>query len=452
MSARIVKILCFTLIVAALVCYLFLLNPDPVAVRWGRQDAQLIHGPLALILVGVFFLGVFTAAIFSFLIGVRYQLRDWKLARLERTRETHHQLIVQAREQLAASNFDAAQSILRRIVEKDPNDVVARIQLAEVETRQGKHFEALRILDEARASQKKNLELLFLAADLQRNLGNFTASADNLRLVLTKDPKNVSALEQLVEACDELEQFTEGAQYQQQLVRLARTNAEQSLRLEKLADLELKVVVRNASDSNGSLRSGLNDLLQRHRDFVPALYALGRAEQDAVELEKANRLYSKAYKLSPQARFLEAIAKMWLGVDEPGKAIANIRLLTQSTELNHEQMIEGRIFFICLLMYLEATDEAIRERDKLRAEHSGSPGVQAELAIVDAMLARKTSGSDEAFRLLLETLMSHDDYRDLRIVSSSQMLFDPEFRAWAERARNTLVLNQAPKPRLLTVS
>jgi tetratricopeptide (TPR) repeat protein len=452
MSARLVKLLVVAVLITAAVCYLFYLNPEAVTLHWGSGSEQIISGPLALVLVVAFFIGVFTAAVFAFLIGVRYQLRDWKQSRLERLRESHAQLLVQAREQLAAENFAAARGLLQKIIDKDPADIVARIQLAEVEKRQGQVDEALRILDQARAGQKKNLELLFFAAELQEQQGNRTAAADNLRLVLAKDQRNSKALEALVLHCRALGQFSQAEDYQQQLIRLARTNAEQANRLEHLAELELESALYSRTEDPAEFRDKLERLLQRHRDFVPALYELGCLEQEALNLDKANKLFSKAYKLSPQPRFLEAIAKLWLGVDEPARALANVRNLIQSAELTREQALDGRVFFICLLLYLENIDEAVREREKLRSENSDSRRYQAELAVVDALLLKRNAGIEEAFDVVLDSLLAKEEFSDLRVLAARESVFDEHYRQWAAGARKSRRLAQDTAPRLLTTS
>jgi len=441
MSARGIRILLYTALVAAAVGYIFYLNRDPVSVHLGTNTHY--NGPLAVVLVSVFFLGVFVCAIFAFLIGVRYQLKDWRFSRAERLREDHERLLISAREKLAGGRFNAAQDLLKKIIDRDPNNIIARIQLAEAYLADGNAPTARKVLDETRSAKDKNIELLFLAAAVDRALGNHTGAMDNLHLVLAKDSRNLKALTQLVSDYSALERYPSAIELQRHLVRYAQTNAEQELRLEKLAELELAELDRQFPLSSSERKEALENLLKRHRDFVPGLAALAEVERDNAALETAARLFTKAYKLDPRAERLKELADLWLAVDEPSRAIAQVRAALGAKELSKSARDEGQLFLVTLLAHLENLDEALSEREKL----GQGALLEWELRIVDALLLKKTGGPTEAFELLLSGLA----FQNLHPALSWYFDSIPEYKEnWIERVRSERRLAVQPAPRLLT--
>lgn len=443
MSARGIRILAYTVLVAAAVCYLFYLNREPAVVHLGPKAEHTYSGPMAMILIATFFLGVFVSAIFAFLVGVRYQLKDWRLSRAERTRAEHRNLLISAREKFAAGRYDSAQELLRKIIDKDPDDIIARAQLAQAYLAEGKAEQARSVLDEARAEKAKNIEVLFLAADIDRALANHTGAMDNLHLVLAKDARNLKALEQLVAEYAALERFDEALLQQQTLVRYAQTNAEQQTRLERLAGLELSAVKKKFSLDNASLRTALDDLLRRHRDFVPALIELARIERENLNFETAAKLFLKSYKLSPRIEYLRELAEMWLALEEPVKALASVRAALSSKDLSDPARTEGQIFLVALLLYLENIEEAAVERAKLRPR----PSDEYEVKIIDSIILRRTGGPSEAFDVLVRAALEHPPGPALGILVDSSGSGHP---SWIERAREQRRISVQPAPRLLT--
>lgn len=443
MSARGIRLLIYTALVAAAVSYIFFLNRDPITVHFGGKPEYTYTGPLAVVLVTVFFLGVFICAMFAFLIGVRYQIKDWRFSRAERQREDHERLLISAREKLASGRYGAAQDLLKKIIDRDPDDIIARIQLAEAYLADEKASTARSVLDQTRSEKDKNIELLFLAAAVDRALGNHTGAMDNLHLVLGKDSRNLKALTQLVADYEVLERYPSAIELQRHLVRYAQTNVEQEMRLEKLAMLELGDLNKQFPPSTPERKEALENLLKRHRDFVPALIALADLERETASLETASRLYAKAFKLQPNVLHLKDLADLWLAIDEPSRAIAQVRNALASKELSKSQQEKGQLFLVTLLIHLESIDEALSEREKLR--HASS--IETELRILDALLLKRTGGSSEAFDVLLSAVGLQHVHPALSWFLHSE----PELQEnWIDRVRSERQLSVQPAPRLLT--
>jgi len=453
MSSRGFRLLLYTVLVSSLVCYIFYLNRDPATVRLGPSADYVYTGPMALVLVVAFFLGVFIAAVFAFLVGIRYQMKDWRHARLERMRENHRHLLIAARERLAAHRFGDATDLLRKVISEDPDDIIARVQLAQALFAQGKSVEARAVLDEARAEKEKNIELLFLAADIDRALGNHTGAMDNLHLVLAKEGRNLRALQQLVSDYASLQRYEQALEQQRLLVRYAQTNAEQQQRLDRLAELELLQAQKehgqrengqpeNSGDKD-AYKAALQDILSRHRDFVPALAELALLEREDLSLDTASKLLIKAYKLDPNVEYLRLIAEMFLVADEPQKAVANVRNAIGFKETSLEAHREAQLLLIALLIRLENIEEAAIERQRF-----GSPAeYEQELRLIDAVLMRKNGDISDAFDALLTVDVAGSLHPSLAWLIPDR---SPAIRNWAERLRLELRSPIQPPARLLT--
>lgn len=450
MSARFTKIILFAALVTGLVCYLFYQNPESATVRWASRPDAVLQAPMALVIVVIFFSGVLCSALFALIIGVRYQLRDWRLSRDERMRKSHHGLLISARERLAAGRYASARELLAKIIERDPSDIIAHIQLAQSYRGEGHPAQALAVLEKARAGHERNAELLFLAAELNRELGNHTAASDNLRLILEKEPRNTFALEALIDSSSKLERYDEAVGLEQQLVRYAQTNQEQQARLDRLALLELLQAKKRYSEDRTLLRSAVEELLKRHRDFVPALVELARLDREAFQLENANKLYLKAFKLTPNVEYLYELCRMWLAVDEPQKAIANVRVLLQSKELAGEARAHAQIFFAALLLRLESIEEATLERRRVREVEGVSPELLAELRVLDAFLLRRNADIDEAFELLFRVALERKECRALEILDDGSVLRYEGLSDWIALAHTRTRTRTEQSPRLLT--
>ena len=443
MSSRGFRLLLYTVLVSSLVCYIFYLNREPATVHLGPSAEYVYTGPMALVLVVAFFLGVFIAAVFAFLVGIRYQMKDWRHARLERTRENHRHLLIAARERLAAHRFSDAADLLRKIIAEDPDDIIARVQLGQALFAQGKAVDARAVLDEARAEKEKNIELLFLAADIDRTLGNHTGAMDNLHLVLAKEGRNLRALQQLVSDYASLERYEQALEQQRLLVRYAQTNSEQQLRLDRLAELELLQAQKDHNADQDAYKSSLHDILSRHRDFVPALAELALVEREDLSLDTATKLLVKAYKLEPNVEFLRLIAEMYLAAEEPQKAVANIRNAMSFKETTLAAHREAQLLLISLLIRLENVEEAAVERQRF-----GTPAeYEQELRLVDAVLMRRNGDISDAFDALLTVDVASTLHPSLGWLIPEQ---SPAVRNWVERLRMERRAPVQPAPRLLT--
>ena len=302
------KILKFALILllVSILCYVFYYNPSEAEIVYWKGSFK---APMALILVITFSSGVLFALFFALLAGIRIQFRTKKLEREKRQIDEHQSLIDKARSALSLGNFDEAESLFSKIINKDPNNIGARVALSKTFLERDDQDNALKVLDQARAEDKKNPELLLAASDLNARLGNFTAAYDNASMVLKMMPKNKFALLRLADDCLPLERFDESARYLRDLIRLC-TGQEQSEFQERLAEVEFMAAAKIEDDAE--FKTVIKDILSRHKDFLPALEALADVEADLGNCDKAEAALLKVFSIADDAAILQKLGRIWI--------------------------------------------------------------------------------------------------------------------------------------------
>ena len=446
-------------LVVSLVSYVFYLNPHSVTVNYSPSGT--VSYPLALTLVVVFCSGIFVTAFLAFLLEAEYLLRLWNLNRRERRNDSHRSLIISARELLAAGMHTSARDRFLKILQKDPRNTVARIELAESYLQEGKTQEALQTLEEARTDDKSNIELLFLAADVNLDLGNVTGAYDNYQLILRREPRSPRALSGIVSCCRALDRFEEAVQYQVTLLRGSR-GAEQTKLQEELADLEVRAVTQklgnlragqnSSPESNREYRRAVEEILVRHRDFPPALRLLAVEDREALRLDAAAKLLLRAFRYSRSVEDLELLADLWLQAEEPTRAISVVRIAVEQDESSNpkdSKQLEGRMFLVALLVFLENIDEAKTERKKLDTVVVEQHGLGFGLKIIDSWLTYREGEVDHAYQELFQSLA--EDFR-----LPGYALFSPRGAGsnmgdhWVSRLKSRRAIEWQPTPELST--
>lgn len=357
-----VTVLSLLILVGAIVSYIFYLNPGPIELVYG--PGRTVSAPLALILVTVFAAGFLFASLIAFGLGLRQSWLRWREQQRIRQAELHQQQIVTAREELASGNLTRARTMFQKIIEQDPQNIIARIMLAETYRRGGDPLSALKILDEARAGQRENLELLFLAADLNGELANLTAACDNLTLVLKSQPGNSAALERLAQYSTSLGRAEQTRDYLQRLIKVTPADTAPAVQ-EQLAQSELTIAQKSADPVSPEYKNAVEDVLRRHRDFPPALGALAQVERDGSRLDLATKLWIRAFRFSGNPEYLDAAAQTWLKIDQPARALEAVRNGVIARSADDAVNLHGRMYLISMLLKLEMVEDAQTEIDAL---------------------------------------------------------------------------------------
>jgi thioredoxin-like negative regulator of GroEL len=343
-------------ILIAVTIYITLTNSETATIKVGPNISVTTYA--GVIYLGVFFCGCVVASIIALFFGFKSYLRERKLRSAARTHQLFFDLFVKGRSFMASEEWSAARAVWEQILHQDPDNTIARVELATCFQNLGDTREALRVLDTMRASNHLNAAVLFKAVELNRKLGNNTAASDNLALIVREAPTK-RALEVARDIAEELGRIDDALDYQRALEKIGYTSDEMIEAKTRLTFTQLTKSVENQS----SLREALTIFVRKHPQYVPALERLADLEIAAGRLDEGAELLVKAAKLSPgDMSKWTTIIDLWLQT-APGdfqrradRAIAAARSATQST--HGSRRIDSEFIVVKTLLAVNRADDA----------------------------------------------------------------------------------------------
>ncbi len=351
--------LIIVLLLVALVSFLFYLNPSSLTVR--LTPSMSFTAPGAIVLITTFAAGFIFCALFSIVFGIRSYWREKRLEDRERRRDRSEQLLLDARGALASEEWDRARALWTSIVERDPTNIIARIELSRSLQGEGKTKDAIKVLDAARAADPTSIEVLFRAAELNLAMQNSTAAIDNLALLLYHNP-NLKAARVARDLSDGLGRIDDALQYQSMLEKLNDPNPKLN---DARLSLELKKLEKDFAEDQEKLKESLSKFVRKNPSFVPAVYRLAVLETESGENEEAAKHFLQASKISGESQYWQEAAKLWIKNGQPERAIAAGKSGTnEATGLNKAK---SELELIKLYLKLNMLDEAKTELDNFEA-------------------------------------------------------------------------------------
>jgi tetratricopeptide (TPR) repeat protein len=346
MLGRYNRLLIVLLIVAAAL-YVMILNREPVVVHFSSESN--VETTTGVMFIVLFSLGILTASSVALLFGMRFAWRERRFESRERNRQQFFQDIANARGLLAAGDWQASRLMWEQAIKRDPSGVMARVELSKCLQGAGDSTEALRVLDEARALDPSNLEVLFRAAELHLASGNRTAAVDNLALVLRKHPSQRAAT-MARDLCEELERLDEALEYQSKLDSLGYYDSEATNRL------TFRKICLQYSKEPEQLEAELRSFYKRHTEFSPAVERLASLLASQGKTPEAVDLLVKAGKSSGKASMWFEAAKLWMKQEMPEKAVSLARAATNATQ--GRERLEAELNLIRTFVLLNMFEEA----------------------------------------------------------------------------------------------
>ncbi|MCC6220435.1 MAG: hypothetical protein IT291_04245 [Deltaproteobacteria bacterium] len=396
MVNRIVKYIIALLLVGTAAGYLFYFNRHAVTVT--LAPGKVWEAPLAIVLMAVFFLGTAMLGAVAIYLGAKHSFKDWQ-DKLKRKRLTNHsQLLQSGSELLALDSFSSAKTNLEKIVNQDSSNVLAWLALAQVYEKQGKTDDCLRVLERARLNNAGSYLVLFKIAEINQALLNYTAAYDNLKIVLNAHPKNILALKKIVTCCKNLKRYDEAIAYTKEVLSAAY-GKEQEAYNQELAELELRYTETKHSENSLELRSALEAILRKHRDFPPALDALAKIERGQSKLQAASKLWTRAYQVTREIVYLKSIASMWLDANDSAAAVDAVK-----TAINYKKAAElslgERVFLANLFLAFNKSIEAKDELKQIETQGKISDNMLRHVNLVRASILHHEGRHAEANRIL----------------------------------------------------
>jgi tetratricopeptide (TPR) repeat protein len=343
--------LLIVILIVGVACYAFYLNPGSITVNFG--SAGQLEAPLAIVLLTTFTLGVFVSGLIALFFGIKSHFREKDLRSKEKKRQAFYDAVVKARSLQAAGEVSKGAEAWRLLADREPSNIIAHLEWSRCLEEKGEVREALRVVETIRATESKNVEVLFRAAELSLVLGNKTGALDNVRLVLDHSPtKRAARLARDIAA--DLGRFEEALEYEAQLERLG--GIESSEASDTVAKFEYERIVSSQTTSDEDTTKALRKFHKSHPDFTPALPNLAHRESAAGNIDEATKLLLRAGKLTGDSRYWHTAAKMWLKRNQPDRALAALRSSVNDTvgEAKVRAELDLVRLYITLQMYSEA--------------------------------------------------------------------------------------------------
>lgn len=366
-------------ILVSLALYITLTNSEQATIKLGPSISLTTYA--GVIYIGVFALGCVAASLIALFFGFKSYLRERKLRAAERSRQHFLKLFEKARNLMASSDWGAARDLWEQVIHRDPENVIARVELSRSLEALGDTHEALRVLDATRASSRSSAEVLFRAAELNRKLGNNTAAADNLGLVITDAPGR-KALELARDICGEMGKVSEALAFQDELDRIGY---ESEQNIEARRRLRFAQIVQTVQGDT-ALREELLAFVKKNSTFVPVLEKLASLELARGNVEESAELLMKAAKNSngDLAKW-RAVVELWLNAihgdfsRRSSRAVAAARSATQGT--TGIKRLEAELLVIETLLKANSFSDAEKSLEGFAAlAERETNGIPADIA------------------------------------------------------------------------
>jgi tetratricopeptide (TPR) repeat protein len=365
----------------AVTLYVTLTNSETATIKLGPSITVTTYA--GVIYLGVFFLGCVIASLVALFFGFKSYLRERKLRAAARSHQLFFELFLKARSFMASEEWGAARAIWEQVLHQDPDNTIARVELATCIENLGEPREALRVLDSMRASNHMNAAVLFKAVDLNRKLGNNTAAKDNLALIVQEAPTK-RALELARDTAEELGRVDDAMDYHRALEKVGHISEDM---IEAKTRISFEQLIRSVENET-SLRETLTIFVKKHPQFVPALERLAQLEIARGRLDEGAELLVKAAKLSEgDLSKWDTVIALWLRA-APGdvsrradRAVAAARSATQG--LHGAKRIDAEFVVAKTLLAVHRADDARTLLENVSAlaekERVGLTPVQAQI-------------------------------------------------------------------------
>lgn len=343
-------------VVIALALYITLTNPEAATIKLGPSIS--ISAYAGVIYLGVFFFGVLAASIVALFFGLKGWFRERKLRAAERSRQAFFDLFKKARNFMANHEWNAARALWETVLSRDPDNVIARVELSTCVENLGDAKEALRVLDETRASSHASAEVLMRAAELNRKLGNNTAARDNLSILVAESPSRL-ALETARDIAEDLGQIDDALGYQRELEKVGYASDE-------IAQAKVRLLFAHlvqSAEHEAALKDALVIFVKKHPHYLPALERLADIQLNQGHVDECAELLVKAAKASPNdSSKWSRVINLWLSV-APGdfqrradRALAAARSATQGA--HGSARIDAELVLAKTLLAVNRPEEA----------------------------------------------------------------------------------------------
>lgn len=353
MINKIIKLL-LVLLILGTALYIVNLNSSQITVAFSKSKTY--SASTGLILILTFLSGFLFAALIASIFGIKNYIKEKRMERKQRQQASFYSEVLKARSLSAVNNYGEATDAWSKLIKKDPTDLIARLELANCLIKSGGLKNALKVLDETRAIDSTNTEVLMTAARLNEELNNKTAALDNLALLLYNSPSAYIA-DKARNLSKEIGRYDDALEYHKKYVSLGGSdkdsNFEADLQFKKLPEIDLKS--EGVTYDKNTVKA-YKTFIKRYPNYVEARIALAELLKSNGEFDNACEILVEAAKESGDASYWQAAAKLWIDNNMVDNALAAAKVAVR--EASGIKKLEAQVVYIKLLIAVNKLEEA----------------------------------------------------------------------------------------------
>lgn len=298
-------------LVAGGVAYLFYFNGHLVKLVLAQNlEVEL---PLAVDVLGAMALGALLTAAAGALRSLGATVEAWRRRRRERRREALARVRDEGRRRLWAGDFEKAERTLRKVVEREPEDLEALLALARSYERRGELEPALDVLQRGRARLGSDPLLLSELGRLSLAAGNAGAAIDAYREAERLAPGSPFVLSELARALAAEGRFAEAADAARKRLLVEREAHRRAEAREEATALAYRAAVALKADPERE--EALRRLVGDAAGFAPARVLLAELALARGDRRAADKILREGWKRTRLGVFLERLAALATGAE-----------------------------------------------------------------------------------------------------------------------------------------
>lgn len=328
MFSKLLKIIIIIAVVAIAVL-IILQNSIGVDVSI-TKDYKIENINLGVVLISTFILGVLFASLFAVYFSLVNFVRRKKVEYEKKQKENFIKTVLEAREAYAEGNWAQAKSIWQSLRKKDSSGILANVEISKALEADNNLKEALSVIDKARTSSPKNIEVLFRAAELNLANGNKTAALDNLALILAQKSNQKSAI-LARDLSEDLNRFEDALEYNEKAIEADSLKDYQEVK----ERLEYKKLLANSDlteTGRESFTKALTKFVKKHSKCTDAILKLAEIEHSGGNTDRAAELLYKASQVTNSSELWHEAVGLWIEANSPDRAIATAKSAIKSTK------------------------------------------------------------------------------------------------------------------------
>ena len=343
-----------------------------------------------------------------------------------------HVRLERARRLMRDQLYEPAERELRRVLERDPGNLAALVELAAVFDEGGKTEEGIRVVEQALAVDPANTGLHLRLASLEAQRDAFDRALELVEAALALDPRNLEARLQKATLLQRQQRFDEAEQALDEALALDPEHPRAQTFYARMVEL------RQGRLDEAETR--LRQALERDPFLVQAHRVLGEVLARGQRFDEAIDIYRRGLERQPDDADLHG--RLGLLLASRGGGAETERHLSEAIRLSKVFRADLHAARGGWLAEQGRIDEAMREYERVLAVEPGHPATRNNRAVALYQLGQGDQAIAELEAVVAEHPRHADAYNNLAAIAIHR-------RDWPEvvrRSRQALGLDPGMAP------